>query len=96
MVTAKTNIADIERHVNNYFNPANDPAGKRKHPPEFLALAKRILAYRNSETAQYKGVSSYKEGQVSISFSQTADGIASDWTQSFKHELNPYRRARFI
>ena len=96
MVTAKENMADMERHVNNYFNPENKPGGKRNRPPEFLALAKRILDYRNSDEAQYKGVSSYKEGQVSISFSQTADGATSDWTHQFKNELAAYRRARFI
>ena len=95
MVTAKENIADMERHVNNYFNPENSPGGKRKRPPELLALAKRILDYRNSKEAQNKSMSSSKVGQVSVTF-VTVDGVPADWTQIFKRELDPYRRAKFI
>ena len=94
MISEKVNIADIERHVNNYFNPENNPAGKRKRPPEFLALAKRILDYRNTED-NVKGIATFKQGQRSVTFAQ-ADGVTSDWTHQFKNELAPYRRAKFI
>ena len=95
-ISAKLNIADIERHCNNFFNPRNNPKGKRNHPPEFLALAERILHFRNGEHGCIGNVASYSEGKVSISFATTGDGVAADWTQVFKRELAAYKRARFI
>ena len=96
MITAKVNLADIELHLNNHFNPGNYKSGKRYYPPEFMALAKRILKYRNSDMANTKGLASAKEGQVSVTFATTADGVPADWTQVFKRELAAYRRAKFI
>ena len=95
MITAKANLADIERHLNNHFNPGNYKSGKRYYPPEFMALAKRILKYRNSDMANTKGLASAKEGQVSVTFA-TVDGVPADWTQVFKGELAAYRMAKFI
>ena len=98
MITAENNLKDIERYCNNFFNPDNNPNGKRKHPPEFLALAERILAFRNSELGQKQSsgnVAAYSEGAVSVSFA-TVDGVAADWTQVFKQELRVYKRIRFL
>ena len=88
MITPEINIVDIERHCNNKFNG--------DHPPEFLALAARILAFRNGEQGQPKGVVSETVGSVYSWKAATVSGIAADWTQVFKNELALYKRARFI
>ena len=94
----ETNLADIERHCNNYFNPANDPnSKKRNYPPEFISLANRIIEYRNSEAGQ----PSNKAGETIANMyswqAATIDGSTiADWTHIFKSELSIYKRARFI
>ena len=94
MITAKANIADIERHLNNHFNPENDPAGKRKHPPEFKALAMRILDYRNSEQGKPSAiVSESVAGFHKWQKATGADGKPLGWAALFADELDPYRRA---
>ena len=96
MITEETNLADISRHVNNYFTAGNKPKGKRKYPPEFLELAKRILAYRNSPQGQPTNI----VGETVAGFHKwqaaTIDGLPADWTQVFKKELAVYRRVKFI
>ena len=96
MITAEHNIADIERHCNNFFNPQNDRTAPRDHPPEFLALAGRILAFRNSEEGQPTALAGETVANVYSWKAATVDGLAADWTQVFKRELSVYRRIKFL
>ena len=90
-------LFELERHCNNYFNPQNDPGGKRNHPPEFLALAKRILKYRNSEQGRPNNlVGESVAGFYKMQLATGPDGLPADWTQVFKRELAAYRRIRFL
>ncbi|MCL1995335.1 MAG: hypothetical protein FWG63_03925 [Defluviitaleaceae bacterium] len=93
----ETNLADIERHCNNYFNPANDPnSKKRNYPPEFISLANRIREYRNSEAGQPTNRTSENIANLYSWEAITVDGGLADWTHIFKSELSIYKRARFI
>lgn len=96
MITTEINVADIERHCNNYFNPRNDPGGERDHPPEFLALAERILEYRNSDHGKPHSIVSHSVSGMYKETVATVDGVVADWTQIFKRELSAYRRIRFL
>ena len=86
MISAENNIADIMRYCNNDFNG--------NYPPEFSALADRILEYRNST----KTSNIVKENVIGVYSWQAAavDGLPADWTQIFKNELSAYRRLKLI
>ena len=88
MITAEINLADIERHCNNDF-----PNG---HTPEFLALAERILQFRNGEQGQAKNIIGESIGNTYKWQAATIDGVVADWTVVFRRELAMYKRAKFI
>ena len=94
-MTAETNIREIERYCNNYFNYNNDPTDPtRDHSQGFLELAERIFQFREknkptdiiSETVI--GLHQYAKA--------TRDGVPAGWQQIFAAELSVYKRAKFI
>jgi len=98
-MTEETNIRELERHCNNYFNPCNDPrSAERNHPPEFLELAERILKWReanppttvNHESESVIGVFSSTKTRA------TYEGKTAGWQRVFAHDLSIYKRAKFL
>ena len=96
-VTAETNLKDIERHCNNYFNAANDPAGPRDHPPEFLDLVARILDFRNGPKGSRSGI--IQESVLGVhqyTLSTGKNGAPQGWYGLFSVDLMPYKRVKIM
>jgi hypothetical protein len=96
-MTEETNIREIERYCNNYFNPQNRPdSAERNHPPEFLELAARILTFRQNKYRQPTDIIS----ENVIGFHQyskaTVNGVPATWHSIFAAELAAYKRAKFL
>jgi len=83
-------LYEIERHCNNYFNPANDPNGKRYYPDAFLELAIRI--YEFTQTV----IKDNGTGFTNDRYSENHDLEFSSWQKAFSRELSIYKRVKFI
>jgi len=88
-------LYEIERHCNNYFNPANDPNGIRNYPDAFLELAIRIYDY-TQKVQPYDYTSENVAGLHSYSRAVTSDGVPARWQSVFARDLAIYKRANFI
>ena len=97
-INASHNISEIEKHINNYFNPRNDPdSPERNHPPEFLELCERIRLFReenppsNIVAEQVVGLYSFTTATL-----KATGGVPAGWQSIFAQELSIYKRAKFI
>ena len=95
-MTTESNMRDIERHCNNYFNPHNDPNDPtRDYPPEFIELADRIFGFRkNNKPSSITGENVI--GVHSYSKAVKANGAPAGWQAVFAADLAVYKRAKFI
>ena len=95
-ITQVSNLRDIERYCNNYFNPRNDPANPdRDHPPEFLELVERVLQWR-TETPATGYTSEMVVGLHQYSMATNEKGMPVGWREVFAGELSAWKRAKFI
>jgi hypothetical protein len=76
-------IFEVERYINNYFNPQNDPNGERDYPETFLRLVLFIDVYTEFPH-RYTG----KDG--------VALGEFIPWQTFFAKDLALYKRAKFL
>jgi len=96
MITAESNIKEIERYCNNYFNPRNDSGNpSRDHPAEFLELAQRILEFRQGDINPAI-ISESVIGIYKWTKATGQNGTLLSWAQVFAVELAIWKRARFI
>ena len=87
----ETLLYELEAHLNNYFNPDNDPGNPtRNYPPAFLELAGRIAEYHQS--AMKTGVKS----ETNFQHSYSLDLEYSAWQKAFARELSIYKRFKAI
>ena len=83
----------VEKYCNNYFNPRNNPNDpKRNYPPAFLELVNKIESFLNDEYESKSSITSYTEGEVSISWNTQNNS----WQKLFAPELGIYKRVKFI
>ena len=95
-INEKSNIAEIEKHINNYFNPRNNPNDPtRNYPPEFLELCERVRLFRE-ENEPSNITSESVVGLHQYTKAITPGGVPVGWQSVFGRELQIYKRAKFI
>ena len=92
MPTVSENLLyELERHLNNYFNPTNDPNNPaRDYPPAFLELAGEIEKYKNSIDRDNI------THEANASYNVSTDLNYNSWQKAFSRELSIYKRVKFI
>ena len=82
-------LFEIERHINNYFNPQNDPdSPDRSYPPAFLELAEKISEYKK---AILKNNITH---ETNANYSVSKDLNYTSWQTAFARELSLYKRVK--
>ena len=88
----KNTLYEVERHINNYFNPANDPDSNiRKYPDAFLELVEKIVEFKKYIADKKNAVTFVNDG-----YSESYDINSNSWQSAFSPELAVYKRAKFI
>ena len=61
-------------------------------PRDFIALAEKIKAFAESDAGQPGNITSASFGIQSVSYGTNSAGVRAGWQDTFRAELNKYRR----
>jgi len=87
----KATLYEIERHCNNYFNPANNPNSKRRNYPDaFLKLVVEIVKFKKDILPERKHLLSATNDDYHESIKYNS------WQSAFAAELAIYKRIKSI